>query len=135
MVQTIDLFPALLKIAGISPPPSDGRDLRDLASPGRSGRKEVFAEAANHAGAMVRTAAYKYMVSNGFEREVPSGAYLYDLAADPAESINLAGHGLKVEAQLAEDLFRWHAARRSGDVAISESLSREDAARLHSLGY
>src|SRR5947199_5553911 len=38
MVQTIDLFPALLKTAGVAPPPSDGKDLRDLAAPGRSGR-------------------------------------------------------------------------------------------------
>ncbi len=135
MVQSIDLFPALLKAAGVAPPPSDGRDLRDLTSPGRSGRREVFAEAANHAGAMVRTPAYQYIVSNGLERAVPSGAYLYDLAADPAETVNLAGRGLPVEDQLSADLARWQAARRSGDGATEQSVSREDAARLHSLGY
>jgi arylsulfatase A-like enzyme len=135
MVQSIDLFPALLKVAGVVPPPSDGRDLRDLTSPGRSGRREVFAEAANHAGAMVRTPAYQYIVSNGIERAVPSGAYLYDLAADPAETVNLAGRGLPVEEQLSADLARWQAARRSGDGTTERSVSREDAARLHSLGY
>jgi arylsulfatase len=135
MVQSIDLFPALLKAAGVAPPPSDGRDLRDLTSPGRSGRREVFAEAANHAGAMVRTPAYQYIVSNGVERAVPSGAYLYDLAADPAETVNLAGRGLPVEEQLSADLARWQSARRSGDGTTEQAVSREDAARLHSLGY
>jgi arylsulfatase A-like enzyme len=135
MVQSIDLFPALLKVAGLAPPPSDGRDLRDLTSPGRSGRREVFAEAANHAGAMVRTPAYKYIVSNGIEPAVPSGAYLYDVTADPEETANLAGRGLPVESELATDLSRWRSARRSGDAATEQSVSQEDTARLHSLGY
>src|SRR5947199_10087894 len=94
MVQTIDLFPALLKTAGVAPPPSDGRDLRQLTAPGRGGRPEVFAEHANRAGAMVRTAAYQYIVSQGNERAVPDGSYLYDLKADPTEVTNLAGRGL-----------------------------------------
>jgi arylsulfatase len=135
MVQTIDLFPALLKAAGVPPPPSDGRDLRELTAPGRSGRPAVFAEHANRAGAMVRTAAYQYIVSKGNARAVPDGPYLYDLAADPTEVTNLAGRGLPVESQLAADLARWQSERRPGAAATPQSVSREDAARLRSLGY
>jgi arylsulfatase len=135
MVQTIDLFPALLKTAGIAPPASDGKDLRDLTAPGRTGRPEVFAEHANHGGAMVRTAAYQYIVSKGNGRIVPDGAYLYDLAADPGETVNLAGRGLPAETKLAADLTRWLADRRQGAAAVPEAVNPEDAARLRSLGY
>ncbi len=135
MVQTIDLFPALLKEAGVAPPPSDGRDLRDLTAPGRSGRPEVFAEHATRAGAMVRTAAYQYIVAKGVGRAMPDGAYLYDLAADPGETVNLAGRGLPQETKLAADLSRWLSDRRPGAAAVPESVAPEDAARLHALGY
>jgi len=137
MVQSIDLFPALLKTAGLAPPPSDGRDLRDLTAAGRPGRREVFAEAANHAGAMVRTANYKYMVSTGTEKEMPSGPYLYDLSTDPTETMNLAGRGLGVERELATDLARWQSepGLTSGTTATPQNLSNEETARLRSLGY
>lgn len=135
MVQTIDLFPALLKTAGVAPPPCDGRDLRELTAAGRSGRPEVFAEHANRAGAMVRTAAYQYIVSKGNERVMPDGPYLYDLRSDPAEVTNLAGRGLPAERQLAQDLARWQSERRPGAASTSQSVTPEDAARLRSLGY
>jgi len=135
MVQTIDLFPTLLKAAGLTPPPSDGRDLRELAGPGRSGRPEVFAEHSNRMGAMVRNTAYQYIVSAGNAKVLLDGAYLYDLKADPTEVANLAGRGLPAETRLAGDLARWRAERRPGAAAALQSVTPEDAARLRSLGY
>jgi len=137
LVQTIDLFPTLLKAAGVAPPPSDGRDLRELTGEqgGRGGRSEVFAEHANRLGAMVRTAAYQYIVSQGNPRVMADGAYLYDLETDPTEVANLAGRGLPIEKQLAGDLARWQSERRPGALPTPRDVTPEAAARLRSLGY
>jgi arylsulfatase len=107
------------------------------------GRRAVFAEHSNGLGAMVRTRDYQYIVSRGNTVVFPDGASLYDLRADPGEIRNLAGRGLPAERELAGLLAAWTAQRRPAPSgaggpagpAPAQPLSREDAARLRSLGY
>jgi arylsulfatase A-like enzyme len=142
LVQTIDLHPTLLAAAGLEPPPSDGLDLRRLtvepigAGPAGEppGRRHVFAEHAERLGAMVRTRRWKYFVS---ERNpvVPDGPSLFDLERDPGETVNLAGRGLEIEADLAALLARWQATVRPAADAQPAPLTEEDRQQLRSLGY
>jgi len=135
LVQTIDLFPTLLKATGLQPPSSDGTDLRELTGEGKKGRRAVFAEHAGRLGLMVRTADAKYILSQGNTQFFPDGASLFDLKADPGEVNNLAGRGLPAEAQLADLLRRWMADRRNRPEAPSRQQSDEERARLKALGY
>jgi arylsulfatase A-like enzyme len=138
LVETLDLFPTLLRGTGLPLAASDGVDLAELIDtrPDRpkAGRRAVFAEHANGTGAMVRTARYKYFESHG-ETQVPEGAHLFDVAADPGEVHDLAGQGLAAEAELAEVLRLWLGERRPHAGVLPQSLSEEDRARLRALGY
>lgn len=135
LVQSIDLFPTLMKAAGLEVPPVDGTDLRELTGDGKSGRRAVFAEHAGKLGLMVRTPEHKYILSQGNTRFFPDGAFLYDLKADPGETRNLVGRGLPDEQRLADLLRRWLADRRGGPQARPREQSDEEKARLKSLGY
>ncbi len=134
LVQTIDLFPTLLTGAGLDVPAQDGTDLHQLTYNGHQGRRAVFAEHADHLGAMVRTATHRYFRIHG-ERAIPDGAYLYDLTQDPGELHNLAGRGLPVERELSSLLDRWLADRRPGPRPESQKLSDEERQQLRALGY
>jgi arylsulfatase len=135
LVQTVDLFPTLVKAAGLEVPPQDGTDLRELTGDGKRGRRAVFSEHAGRLGLMVRTREHKYILSQGNTRFFPDGAALYDLKADPAETRNLAGQGLPAEQQLADLLRRWLADRRNSPQARPREQSDEEKARLKALGY
>lgn len=135
LVETIDLFPTLLKTLDLPVPQQDGTDLRELTASGKSGRPAVFAEHANKTGLMVRTGSYKYVLSQGNTQFLPDGPYLYDLKADPGELQNLAGHGNPEEKRLAGLLVRWMADRRRAPDAKANELSAEERARLKALGY
>ncbi|MFL6292970.1 MAG: sulfatase [Thermoanaerobaculia bacterium] len=121
LVQTIDLFPTILRTVGLSIPPQDGQDLRKT-------RRAVFAEHSDHLGAMVRTRDSKYI-------RTPDGSFLYDLKADPGETRNLAGRSLAVERELTDLLKRWQADRRSHPEARPVEPTDEEKARLKALGY
>lgn len=134
LVQTLDLFPTLLAASGLEVPPQDGIDLRQLTFDGRTGRRAVFAEHADRTDVTVRTATHRYVVSRG-NAAIPAGAYLYDLAADPGEVVNLVGRGLPIEAELARVLAGWQADQRGAPAAESRVLSPEEEAKLRALGY
>jgi arylsulfatase A-like enzyme len=129
LVQTIDLFPTVLRTAGIEVPPQDGKDLED------AGRRAVFAEHSDRFGAMVRTRDYKYIWSQGLPQLFADGPYLFDLKADPGETRNLAGQGLAVERELSELLRQWQGNRRPHPHAPPREQSDEEKARLKALGY
>ena len=130
LVQTIDLYPTLANAAGVGEPElMEDRDGRDLRSDGR--RRAVFAETGK-GGIMVRTADYLFFRSID-DPYVADGHYLFDLAADPDQEINLAGRGLTVEAEMAAYADNWLAAGRSTAQAIE--LSEEDLEDLRALGY
>jgi len=133
LVQHLDLFPTLLRHAGVKPPPQDGREL-PAAAAGERGRRLVFAQHALDNGAMVRGPRFKYAV-NRESPLYPQGAYLFDLVADPGERRNLAGSGHPKEAELAAILERWLADRQPGDAPLPVELSDEERRRLEALGY
>lgn len=133
LVQHLDLFPTLLRAAGIDPPSSDGVDLRDLADGDRR-RRAVFAHDTNDMGEMVRTDRFKY-----YRQRIPAfvevGEYFYDLEQDPLEQENLAGAGHPQEEVLAALLRRW---RDSGQRLFRQQpldLSTSDRRQLEALGY
>jgi arylsulfatase A-like enzyme len=135
LVQSIDLFPTLLKAAGIEPPPNDGVDLKELTGEKRQGRRAVFAEHAGKLGLMVRTRDYKYILSQG-NTFIPDGAYFYDVRKDPQELSNLVGQSLPAEKQMSDLLTRWLADRKNGKPqTIPRNLTPEEEARLRALGY
>lgn len=135
LVQNIDLFPTLLSVAGLKPPPSDAMDLRELTGEGRNGRRAVFSEHANRMGVSVRTNEYRYGLSQGNDRFIPDGPHLFDLKADPGETQSLAGKGLPVEKELNDLLMRWLANRRKSADPQDKDMSEEDKQRLKALGY
>jgi arylsulfatase A-like enzyme len=135
LVQTLDLFPTLLKAAGLKSPATDGADLRELTAAGKNGRRAVFAEHAAKLGLMVRTPEHKYILSVGNTQFFPDGAALFDLKADPAEVHNLAGRGFPVEGRLADLLRRFMADRRNSPAAPGREQTDEEKARLKALGY
>lgn len=132
LVQHFDLFPTLLRLAGLPVP--DAIDARDLYELGDKGRPVVFAEHANSSGAMIRTARHLYY-RNQNDPLFPVGSYFYDLAADPGEETNLAGRGFAEEQRLAEALAGFLANRRASSPAIPVEVSPEEHDRLKALGY
>jgi arylsulfatase len=133
LVETIDVFPTILKAAGLNPPATDARDLKE--SQGRRARRAIFAEHSDRFGAMVRTRDHKYIWSQGLPKLFPDGPYLYDLKADPGETRNLAGQGLAEEKRLSDLLRRWQQDRRPAPEARPREQTDEEKARLKALGY
>lgn len=129
LVQTIDLFPTILKAAGVAVPSQDGRDLSGPA------RRAVFAEHSDRFGAMVRTRDHKYVWSQGLPKLFPDGPYLFDLKADPGETQNLAGRGMAIERELADLLRQWQEDRRDHPKTLPREQTDEEKARLKALGY
>jgi N-sulfoglucosamine sulfohydrolase len=132
LVSNVDVLPTLLAAAGADVPPDlDGRPLF-----GSAPREEIFAEKTFHSYydpmRCVRTDKYKYIrnfeqsfavevpgdVQAGaifradptrYSRDRPSIVELYDLVADPLETVNLAGtpDHRELEQALGERLWRW----------------------------
>ena len=135
LVQHLDLFPTLLRAAGLEPPPSDGLDLRELTGAGRPGRRAVFAEHSEHLGEMVRTAEASLYRSRGQSIFFPVGDYFYDLRRDPLQEHNLAGGASADEGALSALLDRWLADHRGAPQPPARELSEEERQRLQALGY
>ena len=137
LVQTIDLFPTLLRRAGLEVPPSDGEDLTRITGDGRRGRRAVFAEATNGRAHMVRTAEHLYMRRQGEHFLFDSPAFLFDLQTDPEQRDNLAGLRPEIETELGSLLDRWFADRNldPNERAVPVDLAPEEIERLRALGY
>jgi choline-sulfatase len=90
IVGLLDLFPTLCAAAGAPVPEvCDGVSLLPALQGSDIGREGLFSEsvvlgAPEHAGCMLRTGDLKYC------RYLDAGEELYDLKADPGESVNLA---------------------------------------------
>ncbi len=138
LVSNLDVLPTLLEAAGIEIPKEiQGRSLLS----GR-GRDAIFAEKTFHSYydpmRCIRTDRYKYIrnFESAFAVEVPADIQvgpifranphlystdrpgvveLYDLASDPLEQRNIAGHGdlASVERELSDRLWTWM--RETGD--------------------
>ncbi len=132
LVQTIDLFPTLLRAAGFEPPVSSGQDLLELA--GAGGRRAVFAEQVNRRGPMVRTRSHKFFTVL-HNHVIPAGAYLYDLQQDPGEDTNLARRQADLRGRLSGTLAQWSAAPAAAQAAEAGELNARELEELRSLGY
>jgi arylsulfatase A-like enzyme len=135
LVQTVDLFPTLAAATGLEAPKQDGTDLRELTGGERRGRRAVFSEHAGRLGVSVRTREHRYGLNQGNEKFFPDGPYLYDLKADPGETLNLAGRGLPIEKELNQLLLRWISDRRRNPSPESRDLTEEEEKKLRALGY
>ena len=103
MVESVDLFPTVLELLGVAPPANlHGRSYVPLlrGDGAAKGRDVVFSEYLENEEAMVRSEHYKLIVGtggrkrlDGYETEDPNPSpyvRLYDLEADPGESIDLS---------------------------------------------
>ena len=105
LVSHLDLYPTILRLAG-SEPPERTRPGRDLLAVLRNEpsafRDAVFSQLGT--GVMIRTANWKLV----FDAEQDGVQYLYNLATDPGEATNLAGHSAygEVASRLLEQLVK-----------------------------
>jgi len=151
-VSQVDLFPTILSAAGITPPTSDGLDLREFVEQTAEAKKErsLISENAWRSPIgwarklSIRTDRLKYIVSlsapPGVEptEEHVEHEELYDLVADPDERVNLLD-----EADFDVEPFRRELASYLGDARAmrasrdSEGIVEDETTleRLRSLGY
>lgn len=106
LVETIDIFPTLLEVAGAEPSHRClGKSLyQTVNNPGSIHRKGVLSEVYSTTfNFMVRTRRYKYAVEKGGEP-----IFLYDLEKDPDEQVNLAGSdkAKNLESEARDELLR-----------------------------
>ena len=93
-LSLVDVPATMCAIAGVPSPGPDGIDLSPLLRDGTPVREGAYLTPPdNHFWDGVRTSRYKYVEYEGGFHE------LYDLAADPYELINLAGHPDQTEVQ------------------------------------
>ncbi|MBA4062453.1 MAG: sulfatase [Isosphaera sp.] len=110
-VQSVDLYPTLCELCGLKPPPGlEGHSLKPLLDdPSAAWAHPAYTVAGNrkNLGVAVRTDKYRYAEYE----DGKGGAMLFDAAADPTESKNLAADPAfaKVRDELAA-LARKHAA-------------------------
>jgi choline-sulfatase len=144
VVQQLDLYPTLLGLAGVEPPPDmPGRDLSgswlagdDALPPGLLFSEQRFTVVDK---AAVRAGRLKLIVN----RDAPvhwradARVELYDLARDPDERVNIASARPIVVRCLLEELERFDghsSAHRLGRDATL-ALTAEERDQLRALGY
>ena len=101
-VQMVDLFPTLLRLAGVAPPPSQGTDLTPLlAGAPPPARATLISDLLLHGAPRwsVRRGPWKLILP----RDGALPVELYDLDHDPGETRNLASR----EPQTVADLRAW----------------------------
>ena len=141
-VQLTDLFPTLLRLVGVEPPPSQGTDLAPrLDSSAPTVRPTLLAGSILHGEPRwsIRRGPWKLIVP-----EAPSRALeLYDLSRDPGETRNLAARRPDLVATLRSVGERELADRRknrsrfvAGDEALGATyLEWNHITKLRALGY
>jgi arylsulfatase A-like enzyme len=143
--NTLDLHATLLDLAGLAAEKTDGRS---LLRPPRAERAPRLAAASSVKGGIytARSNRFKWIwaprtglgwgMGEGLGRS-HDPEYLFDLAKDPGETVNLAGSGSYEAAWLRSRLLAWvERGRRKADQAEPEApVDRETRERLRALGY
>ncbi len=139
-VRMADFFPTLLSLAGVEPPPSQGRDLNAAFAGHPLPRATQLADVILHGPERwaVRRGPWKLIVP----RQAGLAAELYNLADDPGETRDRAAAEPKVAAALRawgeRELTARAAARRRylpGDALGATYLEWNHITKLRSLGY
>jgi arylsulfatase A-like enzyme len=135
--DTLDLHAALLELARIPAP--EGARGRSLAGP------HLAAASSLKGGAFaIRSDRFKVIwaprtglrwgLGEGIGRS-PDPEFLFDLARDPGETVNLAGGGGLEAAWLRSRLLAWAGRARSEGEAEATPVDAETLRRLRALGY
>ncbi len=131
-VTLIDLFPTISSIASVQHPPSSGRNLLELSEKNNQTADSVYAETLLPAS--FGWGSQRMIVADNWKYVESPEEELYNLAADPLETNNLA----KLETgQLHK--FRGMLASLTESMEIRDGdevkLTPEDARAIQSLGY
>ncbi len=99
IVEFVDLYPTIAELCGLAPPPAlAGQSLvpllRNPAAPGKSAAFTVVVRGSNQRGDSIRTERWRYT------RWSDGATELYDHAADPEETRNVASLHASVAAEL-----------------------------------
>jgi arylsulfatase A-like enzyme len=133
LVSAVDVAPSILGFLGLPVPPAvQGRAALGLTG-GSAGRRAVVAQYGD-ARYTLRTDRWKLIESFRPAESVE----LYDLAADPGETENVARRHPEVVESLRQALARWREAHPPLGAAGGGSevvLSPEELERLRALGY
>jgi len=151
VVQTIDVFPTLLDLSGIKPPPGiQGQSLVPLVTgQGQWKARPAISEKAKtaSAGAPPPLDTESYAIVDGgwklihnTQRSAGMTEFeLYDFLKDPLNKTDVAAQHPDIVARLSKALDGWHqmasAARLKPDSETTKSLSPAQLQRLRSLGY
>ncbi len=135
----IDVAPTLAALAGAAVPEAmQGVDLRgDFAA--RLAKDQTHLSEEDHEGNVLRslrTETWKYIEANeGNPRGVPTRE-LFDVAADPGETRNVAEQQLELAERLASEAATAVQFAESGSLAGAETeVSKTECERLAALGY
>ena len=140
VVETVDIMPTILDYLGIAPPKySQGESLLGLVE-GRKGRRKhavLSQDTINPTRYGLRTDDVKFIMNLKTRRRE-----LYDLRADPGETVNLVARRPELAAELERRLKklvwanrRLHQAFARDEAPNPSLLSSEERERLKSLGY
>jgi arylsulfatase A-like enzyme len=144
-VHAVDLLPTLLELLDVPLPksPLAGRSLIPLMRGGRGARLEprgLLAEVSLYAGSVHST--YRLGRFKLFEHREPGGAparSLFDIEADPNETVNLADRYPRVVEEYARALREERRAALALRMQLGEpervDLNEDDLTRLRALGY
>ncbi|HEY8020715.1 MAG TPA: sulfatase [Thermoanaerobaculia bacterium] len=140
-VATADLFPTLLHLVGVAPPPNQGVDLVPLLDGAPAGRRTFVSDLLLHGPPRWAIRRGPWQLVAPEDPRLPTE--LYDLDRDPAETRNLAASQPAVAAELRALGLRLRAERLasrrrylSGQETVGATyLEWNHITKLRSLGY
>lgn len=141
IVETIDIGPTLLELAGAPQPPTfEGRSLLTAMDAESDWEEVTFSQIKrfNQKWA-VRTPSHKLVYTADtkprFGAPIIPGYELYDLVSDPEEQKNVYAEGDSVSGGLTLRIEAWAREKSSAEAGLGPSLSDEERERLRSVGY
>lgn len=139
-VQSIDIYPTILELAGIKPPSSiQGRSFLSLMKTGkrRSEPEPAFSERLPADSPWIRslrTPEYSYMFKEDKKNGTNSHLF-FDLRRDPAEQNNLKIPDGRLRALFSQILFLLEEGKKPGKAQAEQPLDPETLEILRTLGY